>query len=110
MKGEYMLITFFRKLIILASFLFVLGVAQTQVSADGSSSSSSTLVNQDTLNAIDDASKQADKAVDEVTNDAEKSRAILAPLIPHLKPVTHKTSTSLMTHYFHGNRIQKKLV
>lgn len=72
MKGEYMLITFFRKLIILASFLFVLGVAQTQVSADGSSSSSSTLVNQDTLNAIDDASKQADKAVDEVTNDAEK--------------------------------------
>lgn len=72
MKGEYMLITFFRKLIILASFLFVLGVAQTQVSADGSSSSSSTLVNQDTLNAIDDASKQAGKAVDEVTNDAEK--------------------------------------
>ncbi|SPD95090.1 hypothetical protein LES9216_02068 [Leuconostoc suionicum] len=67
-----MLITFFRKLIILASFLFVLGVAQTQVSADGSSSSSSTLVNQDTLNAIDDASKQAGKAVDEVTNDAEK--------------------------------------
>ncbi|MBZ5971910.1 CD3337/EF1877 family mobilome membrane protein [Leuconostoc gasicomitatum] len=67
-----MLITFFRKLIILASFLFVLGVAQTQVSADGSSSSSGTLVNQDTLNAIDDASKQADKAVDEVTNDAEK--------------------------------------
>lgn len=72
MKGEYMLITFFRKLLILASFLFVLGVAQTQVSADGSSSSSSTLVNQDTLNAIDDASKQADKAVDEVTNEAEK--------------------------------------
>lgn len=72
MKGEYMLITFFRKLIILASFLFVLGVAQTQVSADGSSSSSGTLVNQDTLNAIDDASKQADKAVDEVTSDAEK--------------------------------------
>lgn len=72
MKGEYMLITFFRKLIILASFLFILGVAQTQVSADGSSSSSGTLVNQDTLNAIDDASKQADKAVDEVTNDAEK--------------------------------------
>ncbi|MCT3039504.1 peptide ABC transporter permease [Leuconostoc mesenteroides] len=67
-----MLITFFRKLLILASFLFVLGVAQTQVSADGSSSSSSTLVNQDTLNAIDDASKQADKAVDEVTNEAEK--------------------------------------
>ncbi|MFT9033748.1 MAG: peptide ABC transporter permease [Leuconostoc mesenteroides] len=67
-----MLITFFRKLIILASFLFILGVAQTQVSADGSSSSSGTLVNQDTLNAIDDASKQADKAVDEVTNDAEK--------------------------------------
>ncbi|MFZ2380291.1 CD3337/EF1877 family mobilome membrane protein, partial [Leuconostoc falkenbergense] len=42
------------------------------VSADDSSSSSSTLVNQDTLNAIDDASKQADKAVDEVTSDAEK--------------------------------------
>ena len=72
MKGEYMLITFFRKLIILASILFVLGFAQTQVSADDSSSSSSTLVNQDTLNAIDDASKQADKAVDEVTSDAEK--------------------------------------
>ncbi|MCS8601903.1 peptide ABC transporter permease, partial [Leuconostoc citreum] len=50
----------------------VLGFAQTQVSADDSSSSSSTLVNQDTLNAIDGASKQADKAVDEVTSDAEK--------------------------------------
>ncbi|UUE16921.1 peptide ABC transporter permease (plasmid) [Leuconostoc mesenteroides] len=67
-----MQIKFCRKLIILASFLFVLGFAQTQVSADNSSSSSSTLVNQDTLNAIDDASKQADKAVDEVTSDAEK--------------------------------------
>ncbi|TDM33220.1 peptide ABC transporter permease, partial [Leuconostoc citreum] len=67
-----MQIKFCRKLIILASFLFVLGFAQTQVSADDSSSSSSTLVNQDTLNAIDDASKQADKAVDEVTSDAEK--------------------------------------
>lgn len=72
MKGKHMQIKFFRKLIILASFLFVLGFAQTQVSADDSSSSSSTLVNQDTLNAIDDASKQADKAVDEVTSDAEK--------------------------------------
>nr|WP_243132428.1 hypothetical protein [Leuconostoc pseudomesenteroides] len=59
-----MQIKFCRKLIILASFLFVLGLAKTQVSADDSSSSSSTLVNQDTLNAIDDASKQADKAVD----------------------------------------------
>ncbi|WP_405466162.1 CD3337/EF1877 family mobilome membrane protein [Leuconostoc mesenteroides] len=67
-----MQIKFCRKLIILASFLFVLGFAQTQVSADDSSSSSSTLVNQDTLNAIDDSSKQADKAVDEVTSDAEK--------------------------------------
>ncbi|MGQ4572520.1 CD3337/EF1877 family mobilome membrane protein [Leuconostoc pseudomesenteroides] len=67
-----MQIKFCRKLIILASFLFVLGFAQTQVSADDSSSSSSTLVNQDTLNAIDDASKQADKAGDEVTSDAEK--------------------------------------
>ncbi|WP_232684047.1 CD3337/EF1877 family mobilome membrane protein [Leuconostoc mesenteroides] len=67
-----MQIKFCRKLMILASFLFVLGFAQTQVSADDSSSSSSTLVNQDTLNAIDDASKQADKAVDEVTRDAEK--------------------------------------
>lgn len=72
MKGKHMQIKFFRKLIILASFLFVLGFAQTQVSADDSSSSSSTLVNQDTLNAIDDASKQADKALDEVTSDAEK--------------------------------------
>lgn len=72
MKGKHMQIKFCRKLIILASFLFVLGFAQTQVSADDSSSSSSTLVNQDTLNAIDDASKQADKAVDEVTSDAEK--------------------------------------
>jgi len=72
MKGKHMQIKFFRKLITLASFLFVLGFAQTQVSADDSSSSSSTLVNQDTLNAIDDASKQADKAVDEVTSDAEK--------------------------------------
>ncbi|MDG9734299.1 CD3337/EF1877 family mobilome membrane protein [Leuconostoc pseudomesenteroides] len=67
-----MQIKFCRKLIILASFLFVLGVAQTQVSADDSSSSSRTLVNQDTLNAIDDASKKADKAVDDVTSDAEK--------------------------------------
>ncbi|ORI77798.1 CD3337/EF1877 family mobilome membrane protein, partial [Leuconostoc mesenteroides] len=67
-----MQIKFCRKLIILASFLFVLGLAKTQVSADDSSSSSSTLVNQDTLNAIDDASKQADKAVDEVASDAEK--------------------------------------
>lgn len=72
MKGKHMQIKFCRKLIIFASFLFVLGFAQTQVSADDSSSSSSTLVNQDTLNAIDDASKQADKAVDEVTSDAEK--------------------------------------
>lgn len=72
MKGKHMQIKFCRKLIILASFLFVLGFSQTQVSADDSSSSSSTLVNQDTLNAIDDASKQADKAVDEVTSDAEK--------------------------------------
>ena len=72
MKGKHMQIKFCRKLMILASFLFVLGFAQTQVSADDSSSSSSTLVNQDTLNAIDDASKQADKAVDEVTRDAEK--------------------------------------
>lgn len=72
MKGKHMQIKFCRKLIILASFLFVLGFAQTQVSADDSSSSSSTLVNQDTLNAIDDASKQADKAVDEVTSDAKK--------------------------------------
>lgn len=72
MKGKHMQIKFCRKLMILASFLFVLGLAQTQVSADDSSSSGSTLVNQDTLNAIDDASKQADKAVDEVTSDAEK--------------------------------------
>ena len=72
MKGKHMQIKFCRKLIILASFLFVLGFAQTQVSADDSSSSSSTLVNQDTLNAIDDATKQADKAVGEVTKDAEK--------------------------------------
>ena len=72
MKGKHMQIKFCRKLIILASFLFVLGFAQMPVSADDSSSSSSTLVNQDTLNAIDDASKQADKAVDEVTSDAEK--------------------------------------
>lgn len=72
MKGKHMQIKFCRKLIILASFLFVLGFAQTQVSADDSSNSNSSLINQDTLNAIDDASKQADKAVDEVTSDAEK--------------------------------------
>lgn len=72
MKGKHMQIKFCRKLIILASFLFVWGFAQMPVSADDRSSSSSTLVNQDTLNAIDDASKQADKAVDEVTSDAEK--------------------------------------
>ncbi|MFL2051312.1 CD3337/EF1877 family mobilome membrane protein [Leuconostoc mesenteroides] len=67
-----MQIKFCRKLIILASFLFVLGFAQTQVSADDSSNSNSSLINQDTLNAIDDATKQADKAVGEVTKDAEK--------------------------------------
>ncbi|WP_273714071.1 CD3337/EF1877 family mobilome membrane protein [Leuconostoc mesenteroides] len=65
-------IKFCRKLIILASFLFVLGFAQTQVSADDSSNSNSSLINQDTLNAIDDATKQADKAVGEVVKDAEK--------------------------------------
>ncbi|MDM7540265.1 CD3337/EF1877 family mobilome membrane protein [Leuconostoc mesenteroides] len=67
-----MQIKFCRKLIILASFLLVLGFAQTQVSADDSSNSNSSLINQDTLNAIDDATKQADKAVGEVTKDAEK--------------------------------------
>ncbi|MCT3078496.1 CD3337/EF1877 family mobilome membrane protein [Leuconostoc citreum] len=67
-----MQIKFCRKLIILASFLFVLGFAQTQVSADDSSNSNSFLINQDTLNAIDDATKQADKAVGEVVKDAEK--------------------------------------
>ncbi len=72
MKGKHMHIKFCRKLIILASFLFVLGFAQTQVSADDSSNSNSSLINQDTLNAIDDATKQADKAVGEVVKDAEK--------------------------------------
>lgn len=72
MKGKHMQIKFCRKLIILASFLFVLGFAQTQVSADDSSNSNSSLINQDTLNAIDDATKQADKAVGEVVKDAEK--------------------------------------
>ncbi|MBZ5994823.1 peptide ABC transporter permease [Leuconostoc gelidum subsp. gasicomitatum] len=67
-----MQIKFCRKLIILASFLFVLGFAQTQVSADDSRNSNSSLINQDTLNAIDDATKQADKAVGEVVKDAEK--------------------------------------
>ncbi|MDN6770741.1 MAG: peptide ABC transporter permease, partial [Lactococcus sp.] len=67
-----MQIKFCRKLIILASFLFVLGFSQTQVSADDSSNSNSSLINQDTLNAIDDATKQADKAVGEVVKDAEK--------------------------------------
>ena len=71
-KGKHMHIKFCRKLIILASFLFVLGFAQTQVSADDSSNSNSSLINQDTLNAIDDATKQADKAVGEVVKDAEK--------------------------------------
>ena len=72
MKGQHMEIKFCRKLIILASFLFVLGFAQTQVSADDSSNSNSSLINQDTLNAIDDATQQADKAVGEVVKDAEK--------------------------------------
>ncbi|WP_273706247.1 CD3337/EF1877 family mobilome membrane protein [Leuconostoc mesenteroides] len=67
-----MLIKFCRKLIILASFLFVLGFAQTQVSANDSSNSSSSLISDDTTKALDDASKQAEKAVEEVTNDAEK--------------------------------------
>lgn len=67
-----MLIKFCRKLIILASFLFVLGFAQTQVSANDSSNSSSSLISDDTTKALDDASKQAKKAVEEVTNDAEK--------------------------------------
>lgn len=67
-----MLIKFCRKLIILASFLFVLGFAQTQVSADDSKNSSSSLISDDTTKALDDATKQAEKAVEEVTNDAEK--------------------------------------
>ncbi|MDG9733648.1 CD3337/EF1877 family mobilome membrane protein [Leuconostoc pseudomesenteroides] len=67
-----MLIKFCRKLIILASFLFVLGFAQTQVFADDTSNSSSSVMSDDTTKAIDDASKQAEKAVEEVTNDAEK--------------------------------------
>ncbi|KMY77202.1 CD3337/EF1877 family mobilome membrane protein [Leuconostoc mesenteroides] len=67
-----MLIKFCRKLIILASFLFVLGFAQTQVSANDSSNSSSSLISDDTTKALDDASKQAEKAFEEVTNDAEK--------------------------------------
>lgn len=67
-----MSIKFCRKLIILASFLFVLGFAQTQVSADNSSNSNSSVIFDDTTKAIDDASKQAEKAVGEVTSDAEK--------------------------------------
>ncbi|MGO3529305.1 MAG: CD3337/EF1877 family mobilome membrane protein [Leuconostoc mesenteroides] len=67
-----MLIKFCRKLIILASFLFVLGFAQTQVSANDSSNSNSSVISDDTTKAIDDASKQAEQAVEEVTNDAEK--------------------------------------
>ncbi len=67
-----MLIKCCRKLIILASFLFVLGFAQTQVFADDSKNSSSSVISDDTTKAIDDASKQAEKAVSEVTNDAEK--------------------------------------
>lgn len=67
-----MSIKFCRKLIILASFLFVLGFAQTQVFADDSSNSNSSVISDDTSKAIDDASKQAEKAVSEVTNDAEK--------------------------------------
>lgn len=67
-----MSIKFCRKLIILASFLFVLGFAQTQVSADNSSNSNSSVISDDTTKAIDDASKQAEKAVGEVTSDAEK--------------------------------------
>ncbi|MGR8825126.1 CD3337/EF1877 family mobilome membrane protein [Leuconostoc mesenteroides] len=67
-----MLIKFCRKLMILASFLFVLGFAQTQVFADDSSNANSSIISDDTAKAIDDATKQADKAVDEVTKDAEK--------------------------------------
>ncbi|WP_273706257.1 CD3337/EF1877 family mobilome membrane protein [Leuconostoc mesenteroides] len=67
-----MLIKYCRKLIILASFLFVLGFAQTQVSANDSSNSNSSVIFDDTTKAIDDASKQAEQAVEEVTNDAEK--------------------------------------
>mgnify|MGYP007078931717 CR=1 FL=1 len=74
-----MLIKFCRKLIILASFLFVLGFAQTQVSADDSKNSSSSLISDDTTKALDDASKQAEKAVEEVTNDAEKNQETLPP-------------------------------
>lgn len=65
-----MLIKICRKLIILASFLFVLGFAQTHVHADDSSNSSSSLISDATTKAIDDASKKAEQAVGEVTNDA----------------------------------------
>lgn len=67
-----MLIKSCRKLIILASFLFVLGFAQTQVFADDSSNSNSSVISDDTTKAIDDATKQAEQAVGEVTSDAEK--------------------------------------
>nr|WP_223321074.1 hypothetical protein [Leuconostoc mesenteroides] len=80
-----MLIKFCRKLIILASFLFVLGFAQTQVSANDSSNSSSSLISDDTTKALDDASKQAEKAVEEVTNDAEKNRVTHLPQVTTLK-------------------------
>lgn len=76
-----MLIKFCRKLIILASFLFVLGSAQTQVSADDSKNSSSSLIFDDTTKALDDATKQAEKAVEEVTNDAEKNQETLPPQV-----------------------------
>lgn len=76
-----MLIKFCRKLIILASFLFVLGFAQTQVSANDSSNSNSSVISDDTTKAIDDATKQAEQAVGEVTSDAEKSQGILLPLV-----------------------------
>lgn len=72
MKGKYMQIKFFRKLMILASFFFVLGMSQGNVSADDTGNNSGVVITDDMQKALDDASKQAEQGVAEVNQDAGK--------------------------------------
>lgn len=72
MKGKYMQIKFFRKLMILASFFFVLGMSQGNVSADDTGNNSGVVITDDMQKALDDASKQAAQGVAEVNQDAGK--------------------------------------
>ncbi|QOG11115.1 CD3337/EF1877 family mobilome membrane protein [Leuconostoc sp. LN180020] len=67
-----MQIKFFRKLMILASFFFVLGMSQGNVSADDTGNNSGVVITDDMQKALDDASKQAAQGVAEVNQDAGK--------------------------------------